>query len=59
MAPGKLTRACIRPDGLSSAASTNPQDPPVYIIQGKGEYLSGGVTGLVERLDSEDVVKSA
>ncbi|KAI1306958.1 kinase-like domain-containing protein [Xylaria venustula] len=28
------------------------------IIQGKGEFLGGGVTGLVERLKSGDVIKS-
>ncbi|KAI1162753.1 kinase-like domain-containing protein [Nemania serpens] len=30
----------------------------VNIIQGKGEFLGGGVTGLVERLESGDVIKS-
>ncbi|KAI3319140.1 kinase-like domain-containing protein [Xylariaceae sp. AK1471] len=30
----------------------------VNIIQGKGEFLGGGATGLVERLKSGDVIKS-
>ncbi|RMZ73604.1 serine threonine kinase [Pyrenophora seminiperda CCB06] len=45
-------------DGLSGEADTKPQGPIVNIIEGKGEFLGGGATGLVERLDSGDVVKS-
>ncbi|KAF2245252.1 kinase-like protein [Trematosphaeria pertusa] len=46
------------PDGLSGEADINPHGPIVNIIEGKGEFLGGGATGLVERLDSGDVVKS-
>ena len=61
-------------DGPSGEAGINPQEEhlifngkPVSvkelkknanIIQGKGEFLGGGVTGLVERLKSGDVIKS-
>lgn len=38
---------------------TQQLESTVNIIQGKGEFLGGGATGLVERLDSGDVVKSA
>jgi serine/threonine protein kinase len=49
----------VRPDRLSGEADITPQGPVVNIIEGKGEFLGGGATGLVERLDSGDVVKSA
>jgi serine/threonine protein kinase len=45
-------------DGLSSEIKITPQGPVVNIIEGKGEFLGAGVTRLVERLDSGDVVKS-
>lgn len=47
------------PDKLSGEADLNPQSPIVNVIEGKGEFLGGGATGLVERLDSGDVIKSA
>lgn len=43
---------------MSYEADVNPEGPIVNIIEGKGEFLGGGATGLVERLDSGDVVKS-
>lgn len=48
----------MSPDGRSGEADINPQGPTVNIIKGKGEFLGGGATGLIERLDSGDVVKS-
>ncbi|KAF2021877.1 kinase-like protein [Aaosphaeria arxii CBS 175.79] len=45
-------------DGLSGEADINPQVPIVNVIEGKGEFLGGGATGLVERLVSGDVIKS-
>lgn len=45
-------------DGHSSKADSNPQGPIVNVIEGQGEFLGGGATGLVERLDSGDVIKS-
>jgi serine/threonine protein kinase len=41
---------------LSDKANINPQG--LNIIEGKGKFLGGGATGLVERLESGDVVKS-
>lgn len=43
---------------LSGEVKINPHSPIVNIIEGKGEFLGGGATGLVELLDSGDVVKS-
>jgi serine/threonine protein kinase len=41
-----------------SEAGFNLEDPDVNIREAKGELVGGGVTGLVERLKSGDVVKS-
>ncbi|KAI0403511.1 kinase-like domain-containing protein [Xylaria palmicola] len=62
------------PDGPSCEAGINPQEEHIIIngkpislkelkknanvIQGKGEFLGGEVTGLVERLKSGDAIKS-
>ncbi|KAI9049778.1 hypothetical protein LZ554_005929 [Drepanopeziza brunnea f. sp. 'monogermtubi'] len=46
------------PDALSGDADSSPQGPIVNVIEQKGEFLGGGGTGLVERLESGDVVKS-
>ncbi|KAF2761775.1 kinase-like protein [Pseudovirgaria hyperparasitica] len=46
-------------DGVSGEADITPQGGPIVnIIEGKGDFLAGGATGLVERLGSGDVVKS-
>lgn len=54
--------------GLDSKAGTDPEEDHlicakelgknVNIIEGKGDFLGGGATGLVERLESGDVTKS-
>jgi serine/threonine protein kinase len=46
-------------DELNGEADSNPRGSTANIIEGKGEFLDGGTTGLVERLVSGDVVKSA
>ena len=43
---------------LGGQTDINLESRVVNVIEGKGEFLGGEATGLVERLDSEDVVKS-
>ena len=45
-------------NGPGGKVDINSESSEVNIIEGKGEFLGGGATGLVERLDSGDVVKS-
>ncbi|USP80554.1 kinase-like protein [Curvularia clavata] len=45
-------------DGLSREFKFNPEDPDIHVFDGKGEFMGSGVTGLVELLDSGDVIKS-
>ncbi|KAB5580465.1 kinase-like domain-containing protein [Coniochaeta sp. 2T2.1] len=39
-------------------ANTGEHQEPIHVMTGKGDFLGGGVTGIVELLDSGDVVKS-
>ncbi|KAI0430761.1 hypothetical protein F5Y09DRAFT_355740 [Xylaria sp. FL1042] len=70
--PGRADHTC--PDGSGGEAGINPQEErlifngkPISVeelqrnanmIEGKGEFLGGDSTGLVERLKSGDVIKS-
>jgi len=43
---------------LGGQTDINLESRVVNVIEGKGEFLGGEATGLVERLDSGDAVKS-
>lgn len=44
--------------GGGEAIPGNKFEDNINVIEGKGEFLAGGATGLVERLESGDIVKS-
>lgn len=44
--------------GEDNLISAKELEASVNIIEGKGDFLGGGTTGLVERLESGDVIKS-
>jgi|SRR5690242_4021830 len=48
----------MSPDVPGRKTDVQSQDSIVNVIEGKGEFLNGGTTGLVRLLDSGDVVKS-
>ncbi|OIW30510.1 kinase-like protein [Coniochaeta ligniaria NRRL 30616] len=39
-------------------ATTGEHQRPIHVMRGKGDFLGGGATGIVELLESGDVVKS-
>ncbi|RMZ72515.1 hypothetical protein GMOD_00007511 [Pyrenophora seminiperda CCB06] len=47
------------PSEQGGEADINPKRPHEFDIKPKGEMLSMGSTGLVERLDSGDAIKSS